>query len=114
MVRILDEANGTKPTSAPAPTCDICGCCQTAAQETPQIPQQYQTDNPAAGIIIQCPICECPLDCLDANIVIHRTAKITKNGLEDIDDEVVMQVFKCPDCGTILCDDEDDATDHVN
>lgn len=109
MVRILEDKIEEKPA---APTCDICGCCTPAAHMTPQTPQQEPTEE-AEDPSTTCPICGASLDHLDVEMIIHKTGTFNKYGFCEGEDNIIMQVFKCHECGTVLCDSEEDAKEHV-
>jgi hypothetical protein len=106
MVKLLGEVTETKPSQAPAPVCDICGCHDDKCN----VDQQDTDDQPTT---IKCPQCGTPITELDVDMIVARECKYGKLGINDIDDDTLLAVYKCPECGYVVCDNEDEANSFV-
>ena len=109
MVRILEEK---KPTVASAKPC-MGGCCSMEEmKEMEEMHEAMESDEIPTKAIL-CPRCSTPVTEYDVAMIVDRSGSFGKLGYNDMTDEVVMAVYKCPECGQVISDDEDDAKSYL-
>ena len=46
-------------------------------------------------------------------MIVGRTGCFGNLGYNDMEDEIVMVVYRCPTCGQVICDSEEEAKDFI-
>jgi hypothetical protein len=126
MVRILGEVKEkeekTEDTAQKTAGCSACGVgCHIEESEHAQMVEEATQDEEEveeeteenAELDNTCPSCDQTMTEYYFAKMVMSTGNYGKLGYNDIEEDVIMIMFKCPHCGAVLTDDEDEAKDSL-
>jgi uncharacterized C2H2 Zn-finger protein len=125
MVRILGEVSQetkekTEDTQKPM-GCSACGAdCHIEESEHAQMIEEATQDDEEVEETDEdveqenrCPCCDQLMTEYYFAKMVMSTGNYGKLGYNDVEEDVIMIIFKCPHCGAVLTDDEDEAKDSL-